>query len=99
MEEPLDEYVESFDRARSALEDILEITLDRFHVKEQAGAFLIDPQQKKVFRYLAGPPISEDDLKTLVGSSIARTTILKHPEIAERIVDTVVAGLDCRRFP
>jgi hypothetical protein len=51
-------------------------------------------------RYLAGPPISLDDLKTLVDtSSLAPAYLNQHPEVVDRLVQTIKAGLDRRRFP
>jgi len=52
------------------------------------------------FRYLAGPPISLDDLKTLVDTeSLAPAYLEQHPHLVERLVQTIRAGLDRRRFP
>ena len=52
-------------------------------------------------RYLSGPPVSADDLKELAGDgvSLAPTRLLRDPEMAKLVVDTVLLGLDRTRFP
>lgn len=51
------------------------------------------------FRYLAGPPISEDDLKTLADAKLSPAALLRDPASAQRVRDTVLHILDPRRFP
>jgi hypothetical protein len=54
---------------------------------------------KFLFRYLGGPPISEDDLKTMAEiKSIAPSVVRDDPETAEAVVETVRAILDRKRF-
>jgi hypothetical protein len=54
----------------------------------------------EVFRYVSGPPISEDDLKTLVAATSLSPKVLKGlPAIVEQIVEVVMVGIDRRRFP
>jgi hypothetical protein len=51
-------------------------------------------------RYLAGPPISADDLTVLAEvTSIAPATLKKDPEGAARILATILQALDTTRFP
>lgn len=51
-------------------------------------------------RYLAGPPISADDLKVISKTdSLAPSRIISDPEMARRVIDTIMLGLDRRRFP
>lgn len=59
---------------------------------------LTDEELIYVFRYLAGPPISEDDLKTLSDSSIAPTKLKDNPDNVRKVVDTVYSALDPMRF-
>lgn len=51
------------------------------------------------FRYMAGPPISDDDLKVLADTSLAPSKLAEDPARAERILDTVRRALDPKRFP
>jgi hypothetical protein len=51
------------------------------------------------FRYLAGPPISVDDLRVLAGASLAPARLANDPDAARRILNTIRQRLDDRRFP
>lgn len=100
LEEPVENYGEAFDAARGAIEDLLESTVDLTLIDEHAVDILGDRASKGAFRYLAGPPISEDDLKTLVDTnSLASGTLRRDPELVTRLVETVLSVLDRRRFP
>ena len=65
MQEPLEQYLQAFDHYRGAVEDLLEVTVDLTVIDSPALDILTDPSLLTALRYLAGPPISEDDLKTL----------------------------------
>jgi XamI restriction endonuclease len=60
---------------------------------------LTDPSLLAALRYLAGPPISEDDLKTLAEASLAPSRLRNDPAMAQRVIETVLIGLDRQRFP
>jgi hypothetical protein len=51
------------------------------------------------FRYLAGPPLSADDLRVLAGASLAPGRLARDPEAARRVLETIRQRLDDRRFP
>ena len=53
----------------------------------------------EALRYLAGPPISADDLKTLAEASLTKGRVLHDPEMATRLLNVVLARLDGKRFP
>jgi hypothetical protein len=100
ISEPLEDYLDVFDTYQAKVEDFLETTLDLANVEEEALAILGDPQFQEILRYLAAPPISADDLKVVAQvRSLSARTLAKHPELVERIVETVKLGLDRRRFP
>jgi hypothetical protein len=100
MEEPLEAYLEAFDERQGAFEDLLETTVDLSRLGEHALAILTDPKLFEAFRYLAGPPISVDDLKVLAAAeSLSAKKLQADPELAARLVETVQLGLDKRRFP
>ncbi len=100
MEEPLEAYLQAFDERQSAFEDLLETTVDLSELRDHALALLTDPRLFEAFRYLAGPPISLDDLKILADAeSISPTKLNADPALVKRLIETVLLGLDRRRFP
>ena len=99
MQEPLEAYLEAFDRYRAAVENLLEMTVDLSQIDESAVQVLSDPALMEAARYLAGPPISEDDLRVLAEAQLAPTRLRRDPAMARRVIDTVLFGLDRHRFP
>jgi hypothetical protein len=100
MEEPLDEYLRHFEDAQAMLEDLIEGTVDLSRLEEQAMELLSDPLFVNGVRYLAGPPISIDDLKTLADTnSIVPARLKRDTSLVERLISTIQMGLDRRRFP
>lgn len=100
LEEPLEAYLETFDQYQSAFEDLLETTVDLTDLRVNALHVLSDTRLLEAFRYLAGPPISTDDLKTVAeAASINKRHLAKDPELVARVVDLVMLAVDRRRFP
>lgn len=100
LEEPLEEYGETFDRVQGIIEELLEGTVDLSQLEEQALEILTAPLKLEGFRYLAGPPISLDDLKVLVDSnSLSPQELRRNPTLVQRLVATIRDALDRRRFP
>ncbi|MGH7115152.1 MAG: XamI family restriction endonuclease [Stellaceae bacterium] len=62
-------------------------------------AIFSDPQKRVAFRYLAAPPISEDDLKTLASSTLSARALRTDQEQAERVREAVLSAIDPHRFP
>lgn len=52
---------------------------------ELLAATIRDEDLRTAFRYLAAPPVSEDDLKTLADSNLAPTTLRTQRAEAERV--------------
>lgn len=99
MEEPLEAFLEAFDAQRTAVENLLEATVDLSQLSDEAVAVLTDPNLLVAVRYLAGPPISTDDLKVVADASLAAGRLREDPAMAQRVIDTVLLGLDRNRFP
>lgn len=100
LEEPLECYLNEFEKWQSVFEEILEASVDLTRLSEDAFRELL-PGKKylEAFRYLAGPPISADDLKTVAEvASIAPSKLKSSPEVLDKLVAVVVSGLDRRRF-
>ena len=99
MEEPLEDYLEAFDEYRGYFENLLETTVDLVELERSALEVLTDPHLLEAFRYLAAPPISQDDLKVLAEApSLARGRLQTNPEVVRRLVEVVCPLLDRRRF-
>lgn len=99
LQEPLEQYLELFDAYRGDMEELLEATVDLTEVNEPALEILTNPALLAALRYVAGPPISEDDLKTLAEASLAARRLRQDHAMAGRVIETVLTGLDRRRFP
>ena len=100
LEEPLEDYLKAFDRYLGNVEDLFETTIDLTELDESAVRFLTDPKLFGVFRYLAGPPISGDDLKTVAEvKSLNASQLRNDPDAVDRIIEVVRVAMDRRRFP
>lgn len=100
LDEPVEDYRARFDAMREVVVDLLARTDDLIRLDEFALALLSHPDTRLAFRYLAGPPISEDDLKTLGDTnSLAPGTLTSDSALVQRLLTTVSAALDHRRFP
>ena len=99
MSEPLEAYLEAFDDYQGVVEDLLETTVDLTDLESTALNIVTDPKLLEAFRYLAGPPISADDLKTVSEAVLSAGPLKADAEMVRRIVQVVLAGLDRRRFP
>ncbi len=102
MQEPLEDYLSHFSEARASMENLLELTVDFKELNERAGEALSTHLQ--AVRYLAGPPISNDDLKVVAGdadgdASLAPSRLTTDAVLASRLVQTIFVGLDRERFP
>lgn len=99
IQEPLEEYLDAFDAYRSAMEDLLETTVDLSRLREMAFDLLTNPETLVALRYLASPPISKDDLEALADTKVSARALRADTEAALRVVDHVLMGLDRNRFP
>ncbi len=100
VEEPLETYGEAFDRRQAQFENLLEQTVDLTELGKHAIEILTTKKLRDALRYIAGPPISEDDLKTLAEApTFTKAKLQADPAIAKRLIDTVVSVVDVRRFP
>jgi len=99
MEEPLEDYLEAFDEYQGYIEELLETTVDLSQLEGTALDVLADPHLLEVFRYLAAPPISQDDLKVLAEApSLSSGRLRSSAEDVRRLIEVVRLVLDRRRF-
>jgi hypothetical protein len=100
LEEPLEQYLENFDAYRGDVEELLEATVDLTRLSPPSADVLANKRLVLALRYLAGPPISEDDLKVLAEeASLAPGRLKGDPAMAKRVVDTILQAIDRGRFP
>jgi hypothetical protein len=103
MREPLEKYLEVFDRRQGDVEDLLEHLIDMTDVDgiddQTILDVLCDEKMLDAFRYLSGPPVSTDDLRVLADApSLTPKALRNSPAVARTIFQTVLQGLDRRRF-
>lgn len=99
VEEPLEYYLEALDDSLGKIEELLEITVDLTRLREEAANVLVDPGLATAFRYLAGPPISLDDLQTLVDGKLSAAQVRRNASRATAAAQVILDGIDRRRFP
>lgn len=101
LDEPLAKWKAVFEKYRGNFEKLLEQ-----HGAMQLGS--ITPEQvASIFaaslgdelRYLAGPPISADDLKVLAETTLATGVLKKDSAASKRVAATIMQALDSYRFP
>lgn len=98
MGESLGAYLENFAHYRAAIERLLQTTDDLASLAAQASDVLADEDLFYTARYLAGPPVSADDLRVLADARLTPASIRTDPESARRAVETILRGLDRERF-
>ena len=107
LKEPVDQYRREFEEAMERVEHLLRNTDNLTatlpgapNAPEVALGLLADPELRVVLRYLAGPPISEDDLKTLAEApSLAPSRLSGDEAMVQRIMAVLHESLDTKRFP
>lgn len=99
IEEDVTDYGVYFDQFMGHFETLIETTVDLSQLEEKALEILSDSDMARSFRYLAGPPISADDLETIAEAVLTPSRLKNDQEMVGRIVQVIQAGLDRRRFP
>ncbi len=96
--EPIEQYRNAFDDFLGVVDELLKKTGDLTQLDSKALDILVDKRLALAFRYLTGPMISADDLKTLAEAELSPKQLRASPEMVARIVGVIRAGLDRRRF-
>ena len=97
FEEPRDLYARWLEECHVAAEELIELTVDLTQLGERAVEVVREPRLLHALRFLPGPFISEADLAVIAETRLSARA-LSSPDAARRIVDSVLAGLDRRRF-
>lgn len=101
LEEPGELYTSAVDERRGVVAELLAQTADLQQLDDDAMLqILTNPTNRDALRYLAGPPISDDDWKTLAeAASLAPGRLRKEPGTVKRLAQVVINTIDRRRFP
>lgn len=99
LREPAEQYRAVFDVYAARVRALLSRTDDLLLLDDAFEEIISGEDGLETLRYLAGPPISEDDLKTLADASLAPSRLRDDPEMALRVRGVLLASLDAKRFP
>lgn len=99
IREPLEAYTQAFDFYQTTVTELLDTTNDLTQLSSKALEVLTNVDLLEAFRYLAGPPISKDDLTVLADAQLSTTRLRQDPAMLQRVLGIVAATLDPRRFP
>ena len=102
LDEPLALYSQFFDTFAPVFAELIDrlpsLTTGTFEPADLAQ-LVGTADAKTAFRYLAAPPVSEDDLRTLAETTLAPRTLRDDAEQAKRVRDIVLHVIDPHRFP
>lgn len=100
--QPLDDYLAEYVAAKAAADSVVG-SLDRILASPADCQLLASIAASKplftAMRYLAAPPISEDDLSTLLGRNVSAASLRNDQAFAARLVDLIRKTIDPKRFP
>lgn len=96
--EPLEEYLAAFDDYAASVDRLMRESSDLRSLHDVAQEVLTDADLLKAIRYLAGPPVSADDLMELAETQLTASRLRDDEVAARRVIETVLDMLDCRRF-
>ena len=101
LKESLNQYSEFFERFSSVFRDLVDRLPSLARGEDSADTLVeilrtADP--RTALRYLAAPPVSDDDLRTLAKTTLSATALQNTPENARRVADLVLRLVDPHRF-
>ncbi len=102
FDEPRERYLDAFkliEKANKTVIDQLACILDDPVDPKLIASLVRDEHILTALRYLGAPPISEDDLKTLIDNTLSPTQIGADPKHAKGVRDVISHILDPKRFP
>ncbi|MEX2648066.1 MAG: XamI family restriction endonuclease [Alphaproteobacteria bacterium] len=102
LAEPLTLWRRTYERFSSVFAELFRtrgITDPSRLSKEALAAIFRDRDLATAFRNLAGPPISEDDLRVLAETTLAPSKLARDEEAARRVITTILESIDSMRFP
>lgn len=107
LSESLGVYAETFDECLANVNELLDNTSDLLDLSipkevRPPDTPLVDVITEsnllEALRYIAGPPVSADDLAELSDTSLAPQRLRDDPDAASRVIEFVSQALDPKRF-
>jgi hypothetical protein len=101
LREPLENWKVTFDAYHKKFEKLLDVygVMDPSKLSPENLVEILKDGLGEVLRYIAGPPISEDDLAVLSDAKLSPSRLAASPQAARRVIDIIVNTVDPRRFP
>ncbi|MCC7017437.1 MAG: XamI family restriction endonuclease [Rhodospirillales bacterium] len=102
FDESKERYLDAFaqlEKANKKIVDQLARILNDPIDPKLIASLVRDEHLLTALRYLGAPPISEDDLKILIGNTLSPTQIAAEPAHAKAVRDIIRHILDPKRFP
>ena len=98
LTEPVERYLRAFDDYAASVDRLMRESQNLQSLRDVAQTVLTDADLLEAFRYLAGPPVSADDLMELAETNLTASRLRDDKAAVQRVVETVLAMLDSRRF-
>lgn len=93
-------YSGIFDEISDTYRRLFVASSDLRKLADSAPKVTTNKEFLEALRYLAGPPVSADDLKILADvPSLSPSSLQRDKDLAKRVVTTVNVALDKKRFP
>jgi hypothetical protein len=102
LDEPLSKYLEALEANRVKFGKLFDSygAAAPWSMTPAQVAHVFRDKLGDAFRYLAAPPVSEDDLQVLAEvNSVAPTRLASEPEMAARVLEVIQRIYDPMRFP
>ena len=99
MHEPLGDYLAEFTGAQAAANYVIDRLFNRPTDQVLLAEIVGNPAFYTTLRYLTAPPISVDDLETVLCRSVSATAMRNNAPFAEEVVDLIRQTIDPKRFP
>jgi len=102
LDTPKIDYENEFNAIQSAVEFVvakLPELLGPTPPADLLASICADPAKYTALRYLLAPPVSEDDLETLLDAKVSPTAVKKSSKLAVDLADLIRIGIDVKRFP
>ncbi len=102
LKESLSRYSDFFAHFSVVFRELVDRLPALAHATDSADTIvdiLGEDDARTALRYLAAPPVSDDDLKTLARTTLSATALRNTPENARRVAALVLRLIDPHRFP